>query len=212
MAPQIFRSALVALAILGFTTSAQALKTTLDDCDAMGCEGSSLYLSVEAAAGGGFDVIYTIDTTNYTGDRLGFNQVGFKAISGWTTGTVTGSPVGSLADWSPVYDDPINAGSPNSEVCQTSAGDNTGKVCIQGFVNAVDTPGEYTWTFHIDDGTLITDTSEWHLGAQYADGGGRTPGKIISAEGGDTPPVPEPTAALLFGLGAILVTRRAQRR
>jgi hypothetical protein len=212
MISHLTRFAVTALALVGFAGSAHALATTLNDCDAMGCEGSTLFLSVEAAAGGGFDVIYTIDTTNYYGDRLGFNQVGFKAISGWTTGTVTGSPVGSLTDWNPVYDDPISVGPPDSDVCQTSGGDNTGWVCIQGFVNAVDTPGEYTWTFHIDDGTLMTDTSEWSLGGQYANGGGRTPGKILSAEGGDTPLVPEPTAALLFGLGAILVTRRAQRR
>ena len=66
--------------------------------------------------------------------------------------------------------------------------------------------GDYTWTFRIDDGTLITDTSEWHLGAQYANGHYRAKGKIISAA------VPEPTAAVLFGLGAILVTRRVRRR
>ena len=63
----------------------------------------------------------------------------------------------------------------------------------------------------IDDGTLITDTSEWHLGAQYSDGMYRSRGNIISAEGG-TPPVPEPTSALLFGLGALLVTRSVRRR
>ena len=59
--------------------------------------------------------------------------------------------------------------------------------------------------------TLITDTSNWHLGAQYADGLYRSRGHIISAEGGGTP-VPEPTAAVLFGLGAILVTRSVRRR
>jgi hypothetical protein len=64
---------------------------------------------------------------------------------------------------------------------------------------------DYTWTFLIEGGTLM-DTDEWHLGAQYANGPNRSQGQIISAQ------VPEPTAAVLFGLGAILVTRRARRR
>jgi hypothetical protein len=212
MAAQIFRVAFVALAILGFASSAQSLEMTFADCDDpdSNCQGATLFLSVEEEVGGSFFVTYTIDTTNYTGDRLGFNQVGFKAITGWTSGTVLSSPVGSLTNWNPVYDDPINAGPPDSEVCQTSSGD-TDKVCIQGFVDATTVKGEYTWTFRIDDGTLIENTDEWHLGAQFANGGGRTPGKIISAEGGGAP-VPEPTAALLFGLGAVLVTRRARHR
>jgi len=75
-----------------------------------------------------------------------------------------------------------------------------------------DGQGSKSWeAIRIDDGTLITDTSNWHLGAQYADGQFRSAGRIISAESGGTP-VPEPTAALLFGLGAILVTRSVRRR
>jgi hypothetical protein len=143
----------------------------------------------------------------YTGSKAGFNQIGFKAIDGWTSGSVLSSPVGLPAGPLPaiVYDDPIASNS----LCDTSNGD-TDKVCIHGYVN-ITSGGDYTWTFRIDDGTLITDTSEWHLGAQYADGRFRSAGHIISAEGG-TPPVPEPTAALLFGLGALLVTRSVRHR
>ena len=208
MISHLARFAFTALALVGFAGSAQALQfaeLTLDDCDAMGCEGSTLYLSAQEEAGGSWLVTYTINTDNYTGDRLGFNQIGFKVINDWTSGTVLSSPVGSLTDWNPVFDDPIASNS----LCDTSNGD-TNKVCIHGFVN-ITGGGDYTWTFRIDDGTLITEPSEWHLGAQYSYGGGRSRGKIISAEGGARP-VPEPTAAVLFGLGAILVTRRAQRR
>ena len=86
------RFALTALALIGFAGSAQALplqyaELTLNDCDAMGCEGSTLYLSVQEEAGGSFLVTYTINTDNYTGNLAGFNQAGFKAIDGWTTGT-----------------------------------------------------------------------------------------------------------------------------
>jgi len=198
-----------ALALVGFAGSAQALQfaeLTLNDCDAMGCEGSTLYLSVQEEAGGSWLVTYTINTDGYTGDRLGFNQIGFKAISGWTSGTVLSSPVGSMTDWNPIFDDPIASNS----LCDTSNGD-TDKVCIHGFVD-ITAGGDYTWTFRIDDGTLITDTSQWHLGAQYANGHYRARGQILSAEGGGGPTVPEPAAAVLFGLGALLVTRSARRR
>ena len=212
MVPHLIRFAVTAFTLVGIAGSAQALMfadLTLNNCDSMGCEGSTLYLSVQEEAAGSWFVTYRINTTGYTGDRLGFNQVGYTAIDGWTSGTVLSSPVGSLTDWNPVFDDPVNSGSPNSSVCETSNGD-TDEVCVRGFVN-ITGGGDYTWTFRIDDGTLITDTSEWHLGGQYANGNYRTAGKIISAEGGAAP-MPEPTAAVLFGLGAILVTRSIRRQ
>jgi hypothetical protein len=208
MISQLTRFSLTALALIGFAGSAQALQYAefyTDDCDASGCEGATLFLSVQEEAGGSWLVTYTINTDNYTGDRNGFNQIGFKAISGWTTGTVLSAPAGSLTNWNPVYDDPIASNS----LCDTSSGD-TDKVCVFGFVD-ITAGGDYTWTFRIDDGTLIED--EWHLGAQYAYQSGRARGKIISHDGSpsDTPTVPEPTAALLFGLGALLVGRRSAR-
>jgi hypothetical protein len=116
---------------------------------------------------------------------------------------VLSSPTDPLQDWNPIYDDPIASGS----LCDTSSGD-TDKVCIHGFVD-ITGGGDYTWTFRIDDGTLILDPEEWHLGAQYANGHYRTNGKIISASAA---PIPEPTAALIFGMGALMVARTVRRR
>jgi hypothetical protein len=210
MISHLARFTFTVLALVGFAGSAQALQfaeLTLDDCDLMGCDGSTLYLSAQEEVGGSWLVTYTINTDGYTGSKAGFNQVGFKAIQDWTSGTVLTSPGGLPTDPLPaiVHDDPIASNS----LCDTSKGD-TDKVCIYGFVN-IQGGGDYTWTFRIDDGTLITDTSEWHLGAQYANGQFRSAGHIISAEGGAAP-VPEPTAAVLFGLGALLVTRSVRRR
>jgi hypothetical protein len=198
---------MVVLLVAGFAGTAQAAllqyaELTLNDCDSMGCEGSTLFLSVQEEAGGSFLVTYTINTDNYTGDRMGFNQIGFKAIKDWTTGEVLSSPTDPTQTWNPIFDDPIASGS----LCDTSNGD-TDKVCIHGFVD-VTSGGDYTWTFRIDDGTLVMDTSEWHLGAQYANGHYRANGKIISAS---SAPIPEPTAALLFGMGALLVARSTRR-
>jgi hypothetical protein len=195
------RIACTTLLLAGFAGSAQAatMELFLDDCDAMGCEGSTLYLSVEEEAGGTWLVTYTINTDNYTGDLAGFNQIGFKAIQDWTSGTVVTQPAGSIGDWNPVFEAPIHSNS----LCDPNSG-NTSMVCVTDFVD-ITGGGDYTWTFRLEGGTLM-DTSEWHLGAQYAGGPWRSTGHIISAQ------VPEPTAAMLFGLGAILVTRRVRRR
>jgi hypothetical protein len=196
------RIVFLALMLIGFAGSAQALQfaeLTLDNCDAMGCEGSTLYLSVQEEVGGTWIVTYTINTDNYTGDLAGFNQIGFKVIQDWTSGTVTAQPLTSMDDWNPVFESPIDSAS----LCDLNPG-NTSKVCVTDFVN-ITGGGDYTWVFELEGGTLM-DVGEWHLGAQYAGGPWRSAGHIISAQ------VPEPTAAMLFGLGAILVTRRVRRR
>jgi hypothetical protein len=213
MGAKFARNTFIALALIGLAGSAQAAlmseEVMISDCDAMGCEGSTLYLKVEEDITGGFTVTYTINVEDYTGDRIGFNQVGFKVISGWTEGDqnyIISAPVGSMtADWSDIFDDPINS---DNSLCDSSSGD-TDKVCTFGFVGGTDTAdfiagGEYTWVIYIAEGTMM-DVNEWHLGAQYANSQWRHPGHIISAQ------VPEPTAALLFGLGAFVVTRAARR-
>ncbi len=209
MISQAARFILTALVLIGFAGPARALQfaeVTLDNCDAAGCEGSTLYLSVQEEVGGTWLVTYTINTDDYTGDRIGFNQIGFKAIQGWTSGEVLSSPVGSVDDWNPVFESPISSNS----LCDHTSG-NTNMVCVAGFVN-ITSGGNYTWTFRLDGGTLMN-LDDWHLGAQYANGYWRSQGKIISSTtSGSAVPVPEASAAMLFGLGAILVTRRARRR
>jgi hypothetical protein len=220
MISHLTRFALTALALAGFAGSAPAalIAQTSGVCGPTdGCEGSTLTLSVEDGGSDSWLVTYTINTEGYTGNLAGFSQIGFKAIDGWTTGAVLSSPDGSFSDWNPLFESPIAANS----LCGKTNG-NTDKVCVFGFVNIRDPQPDgtydYTWTFRIDDGTLIADTSEWHLGAQYADGlyrdGARvgSAGHLISTDGGGTQAVPEPTAAVLFGLGALLVTRSVRRR
>ncbi len=227
MISHLARFAFTALALVSFAGSAQAallgeISFSAAECESMGCEGSSLYLKVEdtadyAAYSSGYVITYTIDTTTYTGSKTGFNQIGFKVVTNWDldgNNEVISSPSNSYDNWEPVQDDPIASGSE----CDTSAGD-TDKVCLNGFVNIKTTPGEYTWVVYLEEGTLM-DVDEWHLGAQYANSRFRTyggkdstnkNGNIISTDSIGQP-VPEPTAAVLFGLGAILVTRSVRRR
>jgi hypothetical protein len=203
--------------MVGFAGSAQAAllgELDLDDCAT--CEGADLYIKVEDGATygytSGFVITYEITiTADYYGTKDGMNQVGFKVIQDWdVTGDndVLSSPTDPIDTWDPVFDDPINVGSPNQEVCQTNSSDTTGWVCLNGYVD-ITTPGTYAWVVYLEEGTLM-DVEDWGLGGQYANSRWRSLGNIISETGAE--PVPEPTAALLFGLGAILVTRSVRRR
>jgi hypothetical protein len=213
MAPHITRFVLTALAVMGFASYAQAalVAETYGACaPGDGCDGSTLFLSIDDDGGSGdWIVTYTINTDGYDDGRAGINQIGFKAIQGWDTNlsVVLSSPTDPLPDWNPIVEAATNSGA--GSPCNPLQGNKNDKVCVSGFVG-ITGDGEYTWTFKIVGGTVMADTSDWHLGGQYANGGGRATGKIWSTDGGGTP-VPEPTAALLFGLGAILVARRVPR-
>jgi hypothetical protein len=82
---------------------------------------------------------------------------------------------------------------------------------------------EWVWTFE-DNGTLFDGwlgdgpIEEGHVGGQYwhitfnsPATLVRTKGAIVSLETGGTPPIPEPSSAILFGFGALLVTAALRR-
>jgi hypothetical protein len=219
MISHLTRFSITALALVGFAGSAQAALQYAElglgglgepECDTMGCEGSTLFLSVEEVAPDSWVITYTIDTDGYTGDQLGFNQIGFKVLKDvdWTTASVTtdfplpAPDPDNTSGWVMVYESPVSSNS----LCEHQHGD-PDRACTAGFVDIKDPGGIYTWVFTVDGGTLM-DTSEWHFGGQYANDYYEAEGKIISAGGA---PVPEPTAAVLFGLGALLVARSARR-
>lgn len=208
MIGQLTRIALTAAALIGFAGSAQAALVadlTINDCDADGCDGSTLYLAVDDDGdSGNWIITYTVNADGYSNTMDGINQAGGKWIKGWDPllSSVTG-PTDS-GTWM-LSEGPIN--SSVSSPCNPDFGDNSDMACAMGFVD-ITGDGEYTWTFYLVGGTLLP-TADWHLGGQYADGGGRATGQIWSTDG--AVPVPEPTAAVLFGLGAILVARRTQR-
>ena len=185
---------LVTLAGLVLVESAQATSIFLDNCDAQGCQGTTLSLSVVANIGS-FDVTLTINSDNYSGTRLGLNQVGFGAIQNWTSVTLDSSPT---TGWSkPTAADVSSAG-----LC--AVGGASDKICTSGFVN-ITGGGNYTWEFTVTGGTLKP-LSDWHIGGQFADSAAATRGQIISAG----PAIPEPSAALVFGVGTLLVARRVR--
>jgi hypothetical protein len=192
------RSAFVLATLFAFAGAAQAgpmTSITLDDCDYQGCEGTTLMLSVEDNMDGTWTVVQQINSAGFSEVRLGMNQVGFKAIKNWSDAELMSAPTTG-------WEEAKEANVSSNGLCKN--GTNTDKVCTSGFVNIID-DDVYTWEYVVTGGTLM-DENEWHWGGQFADDATKTTGKIISAS-----PIPEPNAAIVFGVGALLVGRALRR-
>jgi len=186
----------VTLASMALARSAGASSIFIDNCDATGnCQGTTLSLTVNDNGDGTFDVALTINADNYSGTRLGLNQVGFGAIQNWTDVALDSAPNGG---WSK----PIAADVSSAGLCAT--GSSSDKICTSGFVD-ITAGGDYKWEFTVTGGT-VKPVSDWHIGGQFADSAAAIRGQIISASA----PIPEPSGAFVFGLGILLVARRTR--
>ena len=192
------------VALFGYAGGASAMSISLDDCDSQGCQGVTLSLEVEDNDDS-YHVTLTIDADDYTGNRLGLNQVGFKAISNWTGVTLDLYPD---PDSDPLTDPWQLPAENQAAVVSSNAlcekGTSSDKVCAFGFVD-ISEGGEFTWEFTLVGSTLL-DPSDWSIGGQFANGPGPARGQIISAA------IPEPTAALVFALGFGIVSRAVRRK
>ena len=194
-------------AVLLLAAPASAITLDLDGSTCGSCAGADISLEI-VDLGGSFDVTLTWNADNYSGPADGLVQVGFGGIHGWTSVTLDDSPASSVIGWS----NPVNSNISSSSLCSGSS--RTDKVCSTGYVD-ITGGGTYVWDFTVTGGTVATDTTGLHIGGQYADlsdlSSQRGPrGKLIS-EAGSTSQVPEPSAALLFGVG-LLVAARGTRR
>lgn len=192
-------------AVVALLSSAPAAATLvmLDDCDASGCQGSSVSLEVNQTSPGVYSVKLTLDSTGFDESRDGVNQAGFKAIQDFSDVSLVSAP---SAGWSDPISAPINS---NGDVCAASPSPSD-QICTAGFVDII-ADGPYTWEFEVLGGTLLP-TSDWHIGFQYANAPGPARGKIVSAQGVPAVPVPEPSAALAFAVGLGVVGLRLGRR
>jgi hypothetical protein len=190
------------LALLASVPAAATL-VVLDDCDASGCQGSSVSLEASQTSPGIYHVTLTLDSTGFDESRDGVNQAGFKAVEGFTSVSLLSAPT---AGWSVPISAPINS---NCDVCGTSPSPSD-QICTAGFVD-ITANDQYTWEFEVVGGSLLP-TSDWHIGFQYANGPGPARGKIVSAQGTAVVPVPEPSAALAFAVGLGVVGLRLGRR
>jgi len=201
----------LALAVASSPAAAFDYELDLDDCDADGCQGSDLFLGIDDLGGGSFSITLQVDSTGYTGatggnSRTGIGQIGFKAFSDVDASNVTlTSAPGGLGAWDDPAESSINA---NGGGC--GSGDTSDHICVDGFVN-ITTDAIYTWTFSVTNATLLA-VSDWHIGGQYCNGdpdGTDCQGKIISTS---TTPVPEPSAALVFGAALLAAAPHLRRR
>lgn len=193
---------LLSLLLLG-AASASATTLSLTDCDAYGCAGSDVFLTVNSDGSGNWNIQLGLDSTGYNGNLDGVVQAGFKAVSGINNSDVT---LLSFSDgsWSAAKVAGINGG--GGPLC-----DGPGEpdfVCTSGYAN-VETNKVYTWNFFVEGGTLL-DVGNWTIKFQYCDQGDTDcQGHLISAPGNA---VPEPSAALVFAGGLLAAATRLRRR
>lgn len=199
----------VALALALAASSAQALSLTVGGASCVSCDGAEITLEIVETAVG-WDVSFILDSTGYDESRDGIAQVGFGAIKGWTSVSLVSAPTSSVA-WS----SPIQGNVDSSSLCEATRG-NSGKICTSGFTD-IRADAQYIWRFEVTGGRLNPDPDAWHIGGQYANASdlgaasaGAPNGRVISEEGGENP-VPEPTAAVVFGVGAVVFGRRLRR-
>lgn len=195
---------LTLLACLSFAAASGATTLPLEGCDVSECHNLGLTLTTQNQGGGVFLVTYTINTTAYDDTFVGLTQLGFQTIQNYSSQELLTAP-GGLGNWSDAINAPVNS---NGALCSPSGSSN--KVCVSAENSLFDlrVNGIYEWTFKIVGGTELP-TSQWVFSGQFANVVGAARGNIISQS---APAVPEPTAALLFGLGALTVGRSLRRQ
>jgi len=188
---------LTILSLALFAGSAQATSFLFDNCDSQGCQGVTASIDV-TDNGGSFDVVIVVNADNYTGQELGLNQLGFNAIKNWSSVSL----ISADGNFNPA----VAANVSSAGLCKN--GSNTGKVCTSGFVD-ITGGGDYTFEFLVVGGTALTAT-DIHFGGQFANSAAASKGKLISAS--LDVPVPEPSAAVAFATGLVVVAGTLRRR
>ena len=100
-----------------------------------------------------------------------------------------------------VQSGPLNGGGCN--------GNNDGFLCVE-LDPQVSATGTQSWTITFG-ATDIMDKEEWHLGMRFEweDGKGQDPNKALLSASAQ---IPEPTGAVLFALGGVLIVGAQKRR
>lgn len=163
--------------------------------------GSTGSLTVEDLGGGNFTVLWSIDFTNFddadaiaTGHEY-LTNVGFKAFNKNSIITLDDLSIGTFYYPSNVSNGGCDTSSSASLACVTL--NDPGILATGG--------GTFSVLFNVSNGTLLGEES-WSFRGKY----GPDDGWVIS-ENNNCPPIPEPTAALIFGLGALVVGSASRR-
>jgi hypothetical protein len=203
--------------------AAQAVSITIlpDNCDS--CAGLTLGLEANQM-GDDVEVFLSYSAPDlWSGDPdwasyTVITQAGFKAAKFFDSSDiilhsikVDGVDISStaFAEW----DSKVTEANNNSSDPFCTKGTSSDKVCTYAKTDggSIDLAGggELVFEFWIEDATLMTDRLDLHIGGQLCDDRAdptTCEGHIISES------VPEPSAALLFGIGSLLVGARLRSR
>lgn len=177
-----------------------------DDCST--CQGSILELLYDPipVSGNGvttYEITLRIDASGYTGDGVRIGEVAFKVSPTLAAVLLVDAPGGADA-WSEVL------GGINANGCQ--ANPNNGFACTTSLSDAVATVpgGVYEWVFHVGvemPHELFTEIFQGSIKARFLDATGAKTGDLVS-ENITLQVIPEPSVAVLLGLGLAALGRR----
>jgi hypothetical protein len=190
----------IALALASLLAGSSALATTVTNFTGSTLKGATGSLAIDDNLDGTHTVVWSIDLDGFddasaiaTGHTL-LTHVAFKAFSSLDDVDLVDPSVGALS-----YPSNINgncvASSPAGFVCVTLA---SPVLATAG--------GTYSVEFLVTGGVLATD--EYSFRGKF----GRSTGWVISESAPTGTEIPEPSAALVFGSGLLLVGARLRRR
>ncbi len=152
-----------------------------------------------------FRITLNVDSSGYTGGGSGIDTVAVKISNALVSGVLQSAPSGV-----PNWDDFVNQGL-NANGC--SPGGN-GSACAQvipgGTVPAVGGSLTWVWDLEVETGKLFTDPLEADVKVRYVDGDRIKVGDLVS-EKITLQVIPEPSTAILFGLGLLGLAAASRR-
>ena len=183
-----------AVGLLGVGSTAHALSTTIGGATCASCFGSVYTLSVvDSGTANLWNVTYSVDTTNYSGQGSGLDAIAFKITDNSTNilnTTITSQP--------PTFGS-LTLGGLSANGCGSGP---AGFICSQSSnLGGVAVPnGTYTFQYGVTlaAGTLFGNVTDWSIKGLYVNSAGEQRG--LTSEHG----VPVPGTSLLFGLGMAL--------
>jgi hypothetical protein len=183
-----------AVVLLGVGSTAHALSTTIGGATCASCFGSVYTLSVvDSGTANLWNVTYSVDTTNYSGQGSGLDAIAFKITDNSTNilnTTITSQP--------PTFGS-LTLGGLSANGCGSGP---AGFICSQSSnLGGVAVPnGTYTFQYGVTlaAGTLFGNVTDWSIKGLYVNSAGEQRG--LTSEHG----VPVPGTSLLFGLGMAL--------
>jgi hypothetical protein len=185
---------------LGLAGAASATTIEFDGSSYASLHGSDGSLTiVPTGVASQYQVTWSLDTTGFVGDATHdvVQSLAFKAFTSMTTvSEVAGGPAGVVYASSNV-----NNSNPNCAQMGSAAG----FVCFDFVPDVSATSGSTISKTFLVTGTL-DESLAWSFRGKYGTGNGW----VISEQ--NTPPVPEPASAVLFGMGALILAARTQRK